>query len=287
MSYTCQYFKFGSNEARVPGYEQDLLLSNTPYAPIPKKLVEPDPPDAIWGLAFSYASGAFYRYYDNVPGVEGATIKSWYSHGGDGPPVLAFTPFIAGKDCPLEGFAQAANFVDFSEPSTSGNSVRTDTITNPTVTATVRRELPEYDRVVISTKSTSHSIITTTTSTRVVFDHIFVYAGNCIPVDNEITVPKGQSCFALAVYKCESSSSTHEKSTDQYPKIPPWEWRMRLPEIIIDILHKGDEHIYEHLNPKVIAGMELEEVETAMSAISRRIKELEKIKSMFSGLIER
>lgn len=287
MSYTCQYLKFGSNETRVPGYEEDLLLSNTPYAPIPKKLVEPDPSNIIWGLTFSYAAGGFYRRQDNVPGVPGAVIKSWYSHGGSGPHVLSLTPFIAGADCPLQGFAQVANFVEFSEPSPSDNSINTDTIANPTVTATVRQDLPEYERVEISTRSTSHAIIITTKITHVVFDHIFVYAGESVPAGNEITVPKGQRCFALAVYKCVTTASTKEVKTDKYPKIPPWEWRMALPEIITDIFLKGDEQIYEHLSPRVISSMDLDEAKKTITAINRRVKELEKIKSVISGLSER
>lgn len=290
MYYTCQYLKFGDNESRVHGYEEDLKLSNEPYAPIPKKIVDPDS-NAIWSLEFSYELGAFYHRDSKVPGQDGAIIKSWYSQAGDpGPHCLALTPFVVGENC-TEGFAQVHNFVSFSEAPTSENSVNTDDIKNPTVTATVHSELPEYENLDVSTRATSHSVILTIKTMRAVFDRIFVYhvdPGTSIPIDNVITVSKGQSCFAIAVFKCiTSSKASNEISTIQHPKIPKWEWPMIVAKVIEEIVVKGNGEIYEHLSPKFIAEVEPEAGKKAISDITKRINELTKLKSVISGLAEK
>ena len=284
MSYRCQYLQFGDNQKRVPGYEEDLILSNMPNAPIPKKLVDPVT-DTLWGLVFSFESGEFYLSGANVPGQGGAIIKSWYATGGNGAHYLALTPFIVGEG--EGGFVQAAKFVDFSETPTTDNSINTDTIKNPTVTATVHPELPEYEKMEVSTKTTSHSVIITTKTTHVVFDRIFVYAGGSMPIDNALTVPKGQSCFALAVFKKVESSSSNEIGTFQWPKIPKWEWPMIVAEIIKEIVVKGNGEIFEHISPKLIAEAEPEVLKRAIVSIGKRIDELDKIKSVLAGLSER
>jgi len=284
MSYTCQYLQFGSNQKKVPGYEDDLDLTNEPYAPISKKLVEPDPSDAYWGLVFSYESGAFYLKDVKVPGQDGATIRSWYAKGGSGH-YLMLTPFIAGEDG--DGFVQVPKFVDFSETPTTDNSVNTDNIKNPSVTATVHPELPEYEKLEVAGGVTSHSVIITTKITHMEFDRIFVYAGSSIPIGNAITVPKAQSCFALAVFKKVTSSSSREIDTIQWPIIPKWEWPMIVAEIVKGIAVKGNGEIFEHLSPRLIAEANPEALKKAIASIGERIDKLAKIKSVISGLAER
>jgi hypothetical protein len=283
MVYTCLSLQFGDNQKRVPGYEADLMLSNQPNAPIKEKLVDPYT-NHLWDLIFTYASGMFYPAGANVPAKDGAVIKSWYAQGGDGPHCLMVTPFIIAEGD--TGFVQVSDFVDFSEPPTSENSVNTDTIEKPTVTAVVRSELSEYEKLEVSTASTNYSVIITTKTTRAVFDRIFVYAGASIPIDNTVTVPKGQRCFALAVFKKVTSCSSQEIGTMQWPKIPKWEWPMIVAQIIEEIVVRGNADIYQHLSPKLIAQAEPQVLKQAIAAISNRMESLDKIKAVMSSLCD-
>nr|WP_321403320.1 hypothetical protein [uncultured Desulfobacter sp.] len=283
MVYTCRSLQFGDNQKRVPGYEADFMLSNQPNAPIKEKCVDLYT-DNLWDLVFSYESGMFYPAGENVPAKDGAVINSWYSQGCDGPHCLMVTPFIIADD--ETGFVQVSDFVDFSAPATTENSVNTDTVEKATVTAVVRSELSEYEKLEVSTASTNYSVIITTKTTRAVFDRIFVYAGAGIPIDNTVTVPKGQGCFALAVFKKVTSSSSEEIGTIQWPKILKWEWPMIVAQIIEEIVVRGNADIYQHLSPKLIAEAEPQVLNNAIASISRRIDSLDKIKAVMSSLWE-
>jgi hypothetical protein len=282
MSYPNPSLQFGDNQKRVPGYEVDTILDNMPIAPVRLNLVDPAT-KTIWDLVFSYEAGAFFKADAVVPGQDGVIINSWYSPEGKGggPNSLTIIPFADGQ------FAQASNFVDFSEPSPTDNSINTDTIANPSVTATVHLELPEYAKVQISTQSTSHSIIITTMTTHMVFDKIFVIYGGSTPVGNLITVPKGQGCLALAVYKSETSKGSVEISTDRWPKIPWYEWPQVVNEVVKGIAVRGTGEIFEYLSPRLIAEVEPEVLYRAVDDISKRIAQLDTIKSMIAGLAER
>lgn len=285
MSYTCQYLQFGSNDVRVPGYEDDLILVNKPYAPIPKKLVNPNNSD-LWDLIFSYESGGFFKSTSKVPGIDGATIQSWYSKEGEGtgPHTLAFTPFIIEESGGGGGFAQATHFVDFSQATPNDNWINTDTISGSNVTATVHQELPEYAKLSIGTHATSHSVIITTTSTKAVFDKIFVYAGNANPIGHSITVAKATSCQALAIFKKVSTSSSKEIGTLQYPKIPKYEWPMLISEIVREIMLNQKGEIYEHLSSRVLASLDRETLKSAVAAITQHVEHLDKVKTVITGL---
>jgi hypothetical protein len=282
MSYPNPCLQFGDNQKRVPGYEVDTILDNMPNAPVRLNLVDPTT-KTIWDLVFSYESGAFYRADAIVPGQDASVIDSWYSPEGEGggPHSLTIIPFTDGQ------FAQASNFVDFSEPSPTDNSINTDTIAQPSVTATVHLELPQYAKVQITTQSTSHSIIITTVTTHMVFDQIFVIYGSSSPVGNVITVPKEQGCLALAVYKSETSKGSVEISTDRWPKIPWYEWPQVVSEVIKGIAVRGPGEIFEYLSPRLIAEVEPEGLRMAVDDISKRIEQLHTIKSMIAGLAER
>lgn len=283
MQYTNAYLQFGQNDLHVPCYEDDLILSNSPTVPVPHKLVECTN-DNLWYLVFTYSGGNFYRASANVPAVDGAYYKSWYSRGGPGPATMAFTPFVIGDDAAGE-FIQATNFVDFSVPSPSGNSVNMDTVTVPTVTATVHMDIPELSKVEVSTKAYSHSVVITTKTTNVVFDQIFVYAGDGIPVDNVVTLPKGHSCLALAVYRTETSVATKEVGTIQWPKIPKYEWPMIIAEMVKDIVTNERGDIYHYISPKTLMEADADTVRKATTAITKRVEELDKIKTVIAGLI--
>lgn len=283
MVYTCRSLQFGKPPKKVPGYEEDIMLSNQPNALIKEKLVEIDT-ENVWHLVFSYASGVFYPAGENVPAKDGTVIKSWYAQGGDSPPCLMVTPFIVAEG--ETGFVHASNFVDFSEPPTIDNLVNTDTIESPSVTAVVRSELSEYEKLEVSTASTSCAVTITTKTTRAVFDRIMVYAGNGIPIDNTVTVPKGQGCFALAVFKKVTSSSSQEIGPIQWPKILKWEWPMIVAQIIEEIAVRGNADIYQHLSPNLIAEAEPQVLKNAVSSISQRIESLDKIKSVIASLYD-
>ena len=169
VSYTMQSLQFGSNTLHVPGHTVDIIAENQP-APVPKKLA--DPQSGVWDLIFSYEAGGFYLASANVPGIDKAIIQSWYQKEGTngGPHALVFTPFIVDKDGGSTGFAQATNFVDFSQPTPNDNWINTDTIGTPSVVATVHAGLPEYSKVSFGTHATSHSIVITTKSTHAEFE---------------------------------------------------------------------------------------------------------------------
>lgn len=281
MSYTNPRLQFGDNEKRVPGHENDADLNN-PTAPILNPIADLD--SNIWNLVFSYAAGQFYLASATVPGLASGVINSWYQMQGEGPGkthALTIIPFADGQ------FIQAANFIDFSEPPLNDNTIITDTIMNPTVSASMHYELPEFAKLTITNHATSHSVIITTEITSMVFDKFFVIYGGLPPVGNVLTVPKGESCLALAVYKSQTSKSTKEFSTYQWPRIPKWEWPQVIAEIVQAIAVKGNGEIWEYLSPRLLAEVEPDLLKRAVDEISVRIGELDNVKAMITSLVER
>jgi hypothetical protein len=285
MSYTWERLQFGSNNLKVPCHGTDPIFSNEPSAPIEKKLVDCDNPAGIWDLVFSFESGGLYLPNDALPGNNGATIESWYvkEGGNGGHHSLSFLPFVMDQNG-AGGFGQATHYVDFSGPTTSDSSIDTDTIPDAKVTATVHSDLPEYSKFSISTHATNQSIIIQTTTTQAQFEKIFVYYGSSVPIGNMLTVAKGQSCAALAVFKKTTTSGSVEIGTIQYPTISKQEWPILVSEIVQQVLTKGSGEIYEFLSPRLIASLGPEAAKTAVADISRRIEKLGQIKSVVSGL---
>lgn len=278
MTYQVQYLQFGTN-LNVPGYNP-LDTTNQP-APVYKQLAVSG---KFWDLIFSFESGNFYPASSTVPaGANGAIVDAWYEpEGGGGPHALAFSPFLINENGSGQ-FAQATHYVDFSEPSPTDGSINTDTLQKPSVTATAHASLPEYATAAVTAHSTNTSIFITTTSTEAVFDSIFVYAGSNIPVGNSLTVNKSQTCLALAVYRLSTSSRTVEVTTPQYPKIPKWEWVQLINEIIREIAVNQNGEIYGHLNGTQIAAMEADTRKIAIAAISKRVEQLDRIKTVIAG----
>jgi len=285
MSYTWQRLQFGSNNLKVPCHGTDPILSNEPDAPIEEKLADCDNPAGIWDLVFSFESGGLYLPDDAVPGTDGANIESWYvkEGGNGGPHSLSFLPFVVDENG-AGGFGQATHYVDFSDPSPSDSSINTDTIPDASVTATVHADLPEYSKFSVSTHATNQAIFIQTMTTQAQFEKIFVYYGSSIPNGNTLTVAKGQSCAALAVFKKTTTSGSIEIGTDQFPKISKREWPMIVSEVVQQVLTKGSGEIYEFLSPRLIASLGPEAAKTAVAEISRRIEKLGQIKSVISGL---
>lgn len=284
ISYKMQALQFGSNTQKVPGHEVDIIAENQP-APVPGKIA--DPASGVWDLIFSFEAGGFYLANAIVPGIDQATIQSWYAKEGvpqPGPHTLAITPFIIDPTGPDNGFAQATHFVDFSQPTPNDNWINTDTIATPNVVATAHAELPEYSKLSIATHATSHSIIITTTSTHAVFDKFFVYAGNVNPVGNHLTVAKNQSAQTLAIYKKTTTSSSKEIGTIQFPKIPKIEWPMLISQIVNEIVANQHGELYEHLNPRMLAGLDAATRKAAVAAVTQHIDQLGKIKAVIAGL---
>lgn len=286
-TYTMQTLQFGSNTLRVPGHEVDIIAQNQP-APLQKKVA--DSGSGVWDLIFSLEAGNFFLASATVPGIDKATIQSWYAKEGvpmPGPHTAGFIPFLIDKDGPDTGFAQASHFVDFSQPTLPANAdwINTDTIAAPSVVATVHQILPEYAKMSIATHATSHSIIITTTNTSAVFDKIFVYGGTAIPAGNVLTVPKGQSVQALAIYKKTTTSSSKEIGTIQFPKIPWTEWPVLVEQIVNEIMANKQGELYEHLSPRVLAGLDPATAKTAVAAITSHIEQLGKVKNAIGGLV--
>jgi hypothetical protein len=284
LNYTLERLQFGSNTQRVPCHEQDLTLSQpVGTAPIDLGLVCGHD---IWDLVFSYASGGFYLAGASVTPQDGEVIESWYAKEGPngGPHALTFLPFIVDQNG--GGFAQASHFVDFSDTPTSDTSINTDTIPHATVTATVHADLPEYASFAISSHANNQSVTIQISTTQATFQNIFVYYGNQTPVANSLTVAKGQSCSALAVFKKTTQTSSSDLSTIQYPVIPAWEWPIIVSEIVQSVVAKGSGDIYEFLSPRLIQSLGPEQAKKAVADITRRIASLGQIKSVISGLTQ-
>lgn len=280
MPYTLRCLQFPDNMNRVPGYEADAHPTDDP-AQVKQYLA--DTSKQVWDLVFSYESGQFFHVNDQVAGDEGAVINAWYSPegGGPGPSALTILPFADGQ------FLQAANFVQFSQPGGTGNSINTEQIQDQFVTATVLPELPEYAKVEFSSHSTSTSIVITTTSTHMVFDHFFVIYGTATTNENTMKVGKGVGCLALAVYKLQTTKGSKSVSTVQWPKIPWWEWQEIFIDAVEGIAAKGHTEIFEHLSTRVLAETDLDVLRKAVADIGKRVEQLEEIKSMIAGLAER
>jgi hypothetical protein len=287
VSYTMQALQFGSNTLKVPGHEVDIIAENQP-APIQLKLA--DPSSGVWDLVFSYEAGLFGSFYlpnATVPGIDKATIQSWYNKEGSNPPgphVLNFVPFIVDTDGPDTGFAQATHFVDFSQPTPNDSWINTDTIATANVVGTVHQELPEYVKLSIATHSTNQSIVITTTSTHAGFDKIFVYAGGASPVGNTLSVPKGQTDLALAIYKKQTTTSSKEIGTIQFPKIPKSEWPQLVAQVVNEVVLNQQGEIYEYLNSRQLAGLDAATRKSAVAAITQHIEQLTKVKTTIAGL---
>ena len=285
MNYTLQRLQFGT-ELKVPCHGQDLTLSNpVGIAPIDQWLVDCD--KHIWDLVFSYAAGQFYLASADVPPQDGEVIESWYVREGPngGPHSLTFLPFIVDEDGSGE-FAQASHFVDFSDTPTTDTSINTDTIPDAAVTATVHANLPEYASFSIDAHATNQAVSYQIRTTQAAFQDIFVYYGNETPVGNSLTVAKGRSCSALAVFKKTTQITTSDLSTIQYPSIPRWEWPIIVSEIVKTVVAKGSGDIYEFLSPRLIQSLGPEQAKTAVADITRRIANLTQIKSVISGLAQ-
>jgi len=285
VSYTMQALQFGSNTLKVPGHEVDIIAENQP-APIQAKIA--DPSSGVWDLVFSYEAGGFYLPYATVPGIDKATIQSWYNKEGGpvppGPHVLNFMPFIVDTDGPDTGFAQATHFVDFTQPTPNDNWINTDTIATANVVGTVHQELPEYANFGIAWHSTNQSIVITTTSTHAVFDRIFVYAGGASPVGNTLSVPKGQTALALAIYEKQTTTSSKEIGTIQFTKIPKLEWPQLVAQIVNEVALNQQGEIYEYLNSRQLAGLDVATRKSAVAAITQHIEQLTKVKTNIAGI---
>lgn len=284
VSYTMQALQFGSNTLKVPGHTVDIIAENQP-APIQFKLADPN--SGVWDLVFSFEAGNFFMANATVPGIDKATIQSWYTKEGGpgtGPHVLSVTPFLVDPTGPDTGFAQATHFVDFSQPTPNDNWINTDTLATANVVATAHQQLPEYAKLSIATHATSQSIIITTTSTQAVFDKFFVYAGAVNPVGNTLTVPKGQTALALAIYKKVTTSSSKEIGTIQFPKIPKVEWPQLVAQIVNEIVANQHGELYEHLSPRILAGLDAATRKAAVAAVTQHIDQLTKIKTTIATL---
>jgi hypothetical protein len=297
MSYVCRFLQFGWNDKGVPGYDKNPPEFTNAIAPIPPMLIDPvaDPahplPKDIWGLVFSFTGGEFYKADGVVPGQpDGSTIRSWYSQGGPGPNSFCVNAFVVDGSGQLDGFVAAPNLVSFSEPAV-GTCINTDAIAHPTATGTVELDIPELARSVTRTESTNYAVIITTTTTRVVFDHRFVIlSGEVVntpgAADNSLTVAKGHSCLALAIYKVVTTSASHEIGTAKKPKIPKQEWPMLAERFAQHIAERQGE-LFEFVSPSVLVNTPPEELKRAAADIGKRVQELERVKAVITDLAER
>lgn len=284
MNYMLQRLQFGSNTLRVPGLN-DLSLGNQP-AEIQSP--EADQNDEIWAYVFSYQTGTpgdFHVAGQQFLGHSGATIKAWYQKKG-GPPgkehYLRIIPFSADGE-----FLEEFPVVDFTEPSQLINAINTDTITNPSVSATAHFDLPQLTKLKFATRGTNQSILLTTEVTTMVFDHYFVLSGANVINGNQITVEKGQSCTVLAIYREESSSTTKEIRVIERPRIPKIEWPQVIAQVVNSILVENNGEIWEHIPARLLADLDVEVLRDGIDQLGMRIAALENVKVMIASLAER
>lgn len=284
--YTMKTLQFGSNTLHVPGHEVDVTSTTQP-APLKPKIVDSN--SHLWDLVFSYESGGFYRADQAVPGLDAQTVLSWYSQEGvvtPGPHGLGFTPFLIDPLGAATGMVSASNFIDFNAPGGTGSSINTDNLPGPTVTATAHAELPEFASVGFRSHSSSHSIVITTDTTHAVFDRIFVYSGAASPIGAQLTVAKGSSTSALAVYKLQTTSTSKEIDTTQFPKIPRSEWPQLIAQVLQDIVSQPQGEVYGHLTSRQLASLDAGTQKAAVAALGASIDHLAQVRDVLSGLIK-
>jgi len=282
--YTMKTLQFGSNTLHVPGHEVDVVASNQPV-PLQPKVV--DSASHLWDLLFSFEAGNFFTAAQTVPGLDGQTVMSWYSQEGvptPGPHVLGFVPFLIDPVGGKTGMVSASNFIDFNAPGGTGSSIVTDSLPGPTVTATAHAELPEFAQTTFSAHATSHSVVITTESTHAVFDRIFVYGGAASPMGKQLTVAKGDSCQALAVYKLQTTTSSKEIGTLQFPRIPKVEWPQLLAQVLQDIVTQPHGEVYAHLTSRQLAGLDAATQKAALAALATGIDQLNQVRQVLTGL---
>lgn len=281
LNYTHARLQFGSNDLKVPGYQNDAHSDDTPVE-IPAYLADPN--QNLWAHIFTYYAGDFYLTGQEVEASPLTLVNSWYSPVGKGPggdPVLKVHPFAEGQ------FLQTESFVDFSEPTPYPNWIDTATITGATATATAHYDLPDLTQIKITSHGTNKAVFVTTEITKYVFDHYFVIWGPGVVNGNLLTVEKGQGCLALAVYQKETSKSTKEISTIKWPRIPKTEWPQIVEQVVQSILVKGDAEIWEYFNSRQLSEVDSETLRVAVEEIGMRIGDLENLKLMIASMVER
>ncbi|MBI2413090.1 MAG: hypothetical protein HYV24_07775 [Deltaproteobacteria bacterium] len=239
----------------------------------------------IYDLVFRTMSGRIYRNSESISGNAGDILKAWYvKRGVNGLQGLHIWPFLLGES---DRFLEINNFVDFVPASSSSHEL----FASSPVTATVRQELAELQRIETSLKVTSFTINTTTNTIAVKFDHIFLLNPQVSGVtvrDNTIELQSNTSCIAQAVFREEIITGTSTSNNIPKGKIPWYEWQ-KIPEIISDALKGNPVEIFEHLNLKEIGNIEKkyftkEFLKESVGAIDARIKHLNMVKSIIQEI---
>ena len=229
---------FGTNE-KVPDFPDADIIGTAPQKiRIPNQLVsfnKVKDKDVKWDLEFISCSRGFFNpiggLYTDFTGYDEDVITAWYWEEEKGVGhELSLIPFIntpafipeplgvGPSDNPNitepEGFVTTTKpFVDFSKVTppqaiTSNQSINTDLMRESSVTATVHKDLSEFEGTIVTdpipypNPSFPKYIITEGKwEIIVVFDQIFVYGvGGKKQPGSEITANHGQSCYALAIF---------------------------------------------------------------------------------------
>lgn len=237
----------------------------------------------IWELSFVSMSGKVYSAGAVLNGQlpprnSGDVVNAWYwkhTEGDPGEPGLSLLPFVLrenGKD----GFiTPTENFADWSvEPKDYVNAKTTDS----DVTAAVHNKLlpDSIIRARVGKGGIGYDILYET-MLFTDFNEVLVYGGVCKAlVNNVITVAKGTSCFALAVFK-ESEKEIADghvpwgKGKQEYMEIVPRVWQA--------VIENKNGEIYEYVSLDQLTRMDPRLLKIAPSLIDQRIKILEKLKS--------
>jgi hypothetical protein len=110
-----------------------------------------------------------------------------------------------------------------------------------------------------------------------------VFRGTSVPAGNKITVPKGQTCFALAVFKTLTSSSSSDVGTIQWPTIPKEDWPQIFGEMMKEAVADQGAAL-QYVSARLISAAGPDAAKGAVASIDKRIEGLGKMKAVMSGL---
>lgn len=230
MSYLCQYLQFGDNVKAVPGHNELTLDASESVVPVYDHLVDKYTHE-IWDLSFSYridSNGAvYYPAGKEIPGGEHVTVKAWYIKQVPNGQHHTFTlcGFVTSKKDAR--FLTNVPIASFSEPGAIDNSIITDSISHPTVTADIIEKLGLTS---VWGHSSNDGLLFKLTSTEFNEVKLLLPGEGTIVHADKITVRKGQGCLALIAYKEVISSFFKKIQTAPNTEL--------IPEIGIEILEK-------------------------------------------------
>jgi hypothetical protein len=226
MAYTCEYLIFGG-QSDVPGYGPTKCVDTQITPPIYPRILGTD--GKTYDLKFVNCGEIFYDISSVTPvnkitAKDGEVINAWYSaEGPGGDHSVEIYPFLIGDEIDNDhgGVLENANTGDFFDAEKpfatfnpnpgngknngTGASFDSKTMNPSCVTITILGllcDVKEQQRLTFPGEgprgNTLYEVINY--DIRTSLDKIFVIGG-AQPMNNTLTINKGDNCLALAVFK--------------------------------------------------------------------------------------